>query len=280
MGAAIATRSGDLLSVGCNDVARAGGGIYWSGDHYDHRDIKHDRDTSEVYEEKILKEIGDALAVEEGTRNGLTTVELRHALRKTRIMGLLEFNRSLHAEMDALLTAGRNGTSVRGADLFSTTFPCHECAKLILGAGIRRVVYIEPYPKSQVSDMYQHEIATTDHRFVCTHCGDTRPPVGEENTCQACEKSGVLAFDEEGRCLTCGEQHLARFVPFTGIGPGRYLELFSLVIQGTRQKRKDHLGYRQAWQPAQRKPMFPASYLQKETLLNDKFKPSFDALKR
>jgi len=46
VGAAITSRNGDLLCVGCNDTPRAGGGIYWPNDHYDHRDIKHDRDTS------------------------------------------------------------------------------------------------------------------------------------------------------------------------------------------------------------------------------------------
>jgi len=282
VGAAITSNSGDILSVGCNDVARAGGGIYWTGDHYDHRDIKHERGTAEIYEEKILNEIGDALPRETGTSEA-TTEDLGRTLSKTSIMGLLEFHRSLHAEMDALLAAGRNSTSVRGADLFCTTFPCHECAKLILGAGIRRVVYIEPYPKSQVAHMYQHEIATTDHRSVCTNCGDTRPPLEDEKhakKCQTCASTVILYFDEDGRCTTCGEQHLARFVPFTGVGPRRYLELFSLIIQGTRQKRKDHQGYRVPWQPAQRQPMFPASYLQKETLITEKIKPAFDAIKR
>lgn len=90
----------------------------------------------------------------------------------------------------------------------------------------------------------------------------------------------ALEFDESGHCLACGEIHLARFVPFTGVGPGRYLELFSLIIQGTRQKRKDALGYRQQWRPAQRKPMYPASYLEKEQLIKSKFEPIFGSIKK
>jgi cytidine deaminase len=279
VGAAITTTSGDLLSVGCNDTPRAGGGIYWPNDHYDHRDIKHERDSSEVYEEKILVEIYDAIRKASWCPESATPEELRHVLSNTSIMGLLEFGRPLHAEMDALLTAGRNGVSVRSSELFTTTFPCHECAKLILGAGITRVVYIEPYPKSQVAHMYKHEIATTVHRRVCTRCGDTRP-VGEQRTCRACGSADALEFDETGRCLVCGEIHLARFVPFTGVGPSRYLELFSLIIQGTRQKRKDALGYRQPWRPAQRRPMYPASYLEKEQLVKSKFEPIFANIKK
>jgi len=195
-------------------------------------------------------------------------------------MGLLEFSRSLHAEMDALLAAGRNGTSVRDAELFSTTFPCHECAKLILGAGISRVVYIEPYPKSQVAQMYKHEITTTLHQRVCAACGDTREPIGEERKCRSCGATKALSFDAAGRCLECGEIHLARFVPFTGVGPSRYLELFSLIIQGTRQKRKDSLGYHKTWLAAQRKPMYPASYLEREQLIRTKYEPLFNNIKK
>lgn len=276
VGAAITTPLGDLISVGCNDTPRAGGGIYWANEHYDHRDITHGRDTSEIYEDKMLAEIHRALAAEEWCPEDLTVDKLRNILEKTAIMGLLEFSRSLHAEMEALLAAGRTGTSVRGADLFSTTFPCHECAKLILGAGIHRVLYIEPYPKSQVAGMYKHEIATSDHLRVCVKCGDTR---ATDDKCPGCGDTHAIQFDKDGRCLVCGEEHLARFLPFTGIGPGRYLELFSLVIQGTRQKRKDARGNREQWRPAQRKPLYPASYLQKEKLIKDQYAPQFDKLK-
>lgn len=43
--------------------------------------------------------------------------------------------------------------------MYTTTYPCHECARLIIAAGISRVVYIDPYPKSQVSSMYKHEVS-------------------------------------------------------------------------------------------------------------------------
>lgn len=49
--------------------------------------------------------------------------------------------------------------SVAGSRLFSTTFPCHNCAKHIVAAGIREVIYIEPYPKSQVAALFSDSIA-------------------------------------------------------------------------------------------------------------------------
>jgi len=43
--------------------------------------------------------------------------------------------------------------------LYTTTFPCHNCAKHIISSGITKVVYIEPYPKSRAFDFYKIEIS-------------------------------------------------------------------------------------------------------------------------
>ena len=66
------------------------------------------------------------------------------AVRESRVMDLIEFGRILHAEMSALSDAARKGICVEGATLYCTTFPCHLCAKLIVAAGITKVVYLEP----------------------------------------------------------------------------------------------------------------------------------------
>ncbi len=42
--------------------------------------------------------------------------------------------------------------------MYVTTFPCHNCAKHIIAAGIRRVVYLEPYPKSRAGILYREEV--------------------------------------------------------------------------------------------------------------------------
>ena len=51
----------------------------------------------------------------------------------------------LHAEANAISKIAKSGNSSDGATLYVTTSPCIECAKLIIQAGIKRVVYAEPY---------------------------------------------------------------------------------------------------------------------------------------
>ena len=52
----------------------------------------------------------------------------------------------LHAEQNAIIQAAVTGVSIAGATLYTTTFPCVTCAKMILAASIREVVYEEGYP--------------------------------------------------------------------------------------------------------------------------------------
>ena len=52
---------------------------------------------------------------------------------------------TLHAEANAILWAGRQGISCEGATLYCTYSPCSECSKLIMQAGIKRVVYKHRY---------------------------------------------------------------------------------------------------------------------------------------
>jgi deoxycytidylate deaminase len=66
------------------------------------------------------------------------------ALLGSRIMDLTEYGRVVHAELLALCDAARLGRSVKGATLYCTTFPCHNCTKHLLASGIRRVVFMEP----------------------------------------------------------------------------------------------------------------------------------------
>lgn len=57
-----------------------------------------------------------------------------------------ELCRALHAEQNAIVQAARYGTVIEGASIYTTTEPCSMCAKMIISAGIRRVVYREEYP--------------------------------------------------------------------------------------------------------------------------------------
>jgi deoxycytidylate deaminase len=277
VGAALTNRDGDILSVGCNDVPKAGGGIYWEGQHYDHRDIRKERDSSQEHEEEIVQEILDTFE-KRGWLSGSPTVsEAIASLEKARVVNLLEFMRALHAEMDALLTAQRNGLSARHATLFCTTFPCHECAKLIIGAGVSQVVYIEPYPKSRVAQMYETEIATEPFVALCNACEAASI---SSNDCSSCGSKDLIKL-ERGTCTECGSLHRVEFRPFVGIGPRRYLELFVMTSpEGLKFKRKDDRGRRLPWNPAQRSPMFPLSYLEKESILYDAYIEAFEKLRK
>ena len=51
----------------------------------------------------------------------------------------------LHAEANAITKLARSSNNSDGSTLYVTAAPCIECAKLIIQAGIRRVVYGEPY---------------------------------------------------------------------------------------------------------------------------------------
>ena len=51
----------------------------------------------------------------------------------------------LHAEANAITKVARSGNSSDGATLYVTASPCIECSKLIIQAGIKRVVYAEKY---------------------------------------------------------------------------------------------------------------------------------------
>jgi dCMP deaminase len=54
--------------------------------------------------------------------------------------------RTLHAEQNAIIQAALHGVSVQGSTLYVTHQPCLTCAKMIINAGIRRVVYGGQYP--------------------------------------------------------------------------------------------------------------------------------------
>ena len=59
----------------------------------------------------------------------------------------------LHAESNAILKCARYGKATYGSTLYITHSPCIECSKLIIQAGIKRVVYLEPYRKTNGLDL-------------------------------------------------------------------------------------------------------------------------------
>ena len=64
-----------------------------------------------------------------------------------------ELCRGLHAEQNAIIQAAYHGVSIKGATLYSTTFPCIICTKMLINAGVRRIFYLEGYPNELSAKM-------------------------------------------------------------------------------------------------------------------------------
>ena len=56
-----------------------------------------------------------------------------------------ELCRGLHAEQNAIIQAAYHGVGIQGATLYCTNHPCIICSKMIINAGIKRIVYEEGY---------------------------------------------------------------------------------------------------------------------------------------
>jgi deoxycytidylate deaminase len=162
VGAALLDRSGTLIATGTNEVPRAGGGVYGgiftakqSGDPEPERDFRcfvHNGYCSNTREQNaIIEDLFNSIDELKGIP---LNDDLKKRIRKTRIGQLLEFSRAVHAEIDALLSAARSGAKTSGTRLYVTTFPCHNCARHIVSAGIEEVQYIEPYLKSQAIPLH------------------------------------------------------------------------------------------------------------------------------
>jgi deoxycytidylate deaminase len=238
VGAAITTAAGSVIAVGANEVPTYDGGSHWEEDGKGNRDFEiGDVDTNRQQFDELAQQLADR--IDERTREIIDTAgpqdptvaealeamrdELSAALpgdlRAGGLKDLTEFGRAVHAEMSALLDADRRGVAVQGATLYTTTFPCHNCARHIVGAGIDRVVFIEPYTKSRAEQLHADAIAIAP----ATHIK------GKVN-----------------------------FVPFVGVAPRRYGEMFDAAArqQLGHLPRKDDAGRKQDFDKKQASPVF------------------------
>jgi deoxycytidylate deaminase len=206
--------------------------LYWPGseDARDHvlRFDSNDREQTEIVKD-LLKRLKINLNLEDAVSR----------LEDSRLMDITEYGRAVHAEMDALLACARIGTSPVGGTVFTTTFPCHNCARHILASGIKRVVYIEPYPKSMASKLHRDAI----------------------------ELTGTGSSRKDGR------QRIP-FEPFVGIGPRRFFDLFSMRLSSGYSVKRKIDGQTVSWRRESSSPrvqMLPTSYVQREKLAAAKF---------
>lgn len=177
VGAAIFTADGELITQGCNEVPKAFGGTYWDGEFPDFRDVKLGFDPNDILKKEIVRdllerlakggmlskralEIGHAAAIVDAllTKPTKDTPEGYGCLSEAAVTDLTEYGRVVHAEMCAICDAARLGRPIRGAILYCTTFPCHNCTKHLLAAGLSIVIFMEPYPKSKAKELHEHEV--------------------------------------------------------------------------------------------------------------------------
>ena len=84
-----------------------------------------------------------------GAPSGLAHCTLETCLREKRQIpsgSQQELCRGLHAEQNVIIQAALHGVSSKGSILYCTHKPCSLCAKMIINAGILRIVYQNPYP--------------------------------------------------------------------------------------------------------------------------------------
>lgn len=74
-----------------------------------------------------------------------------------------ELCRGLHAEQNAIIQAARHGVNIDGSTLYCTTMPCIICTKMLINAGIKRIVYDEGYADQLAAEM----VAEAGIEIVC-----------------------------------------------------------------------------------------------------------------
>lgn len=206
VGASITDESGEILSVGWNDVPKSGGGVYrtTNDDPLGKSDFRcinlsggicYNDEEKLIIREALVNELIESRLVDENKRE-----ELIEKIRKSRIKELIEFSRAVHAEMLAIIHASQKaGNRVIGGKLFCTTYPCHNCARHIVAAGIKEVYYIEPYRKSLATKLHSDSITEDENNK---------------------DKVLILMYD--------------------GISPNRYLEFFKMIPNSRKQNGKKY----------------------------------------
>ncbi len=84
-----------------------------------------------------------------GTPSGITHCEEVGCLRQRLNVPSGERHelcRGLHAEQNAIIQAAKHGANISGTTLYCTNSPCVICSKMIINAGIHRIIFLEGYP--------------------------------------------------------------------------------------------------------------------------------------
>lgn len=160
VGAAITDKDGISIASGWNDVPKFGGNLYGDSDLNSKRckDLGYCSNVTTKNEivDDIITKIESILYSEKNSnlkiirnQSDAKIDEIRKIIQKSKVKNIIEYSRSIHAEMHAIIIGSQlTGSRMVGGSLFCTTYPCHNCARHIVLAGIKEIYYIEPYKKS------------------------------------------------------------------------------------------------------------------------------------
>jgi cytidine deaminase len=166
VGAAIMDKQGGVIATGTNEAPYFQGGVCSEDSGTNSREYAMGFDSNTKHKKGILGNFIQLLQnekwipekenkeVQELVDEFLSNPNLKNA----KLMNITEFGREVHAEMTALMEASRKTIAVKNCALYCTTFPCHVCAKHIVTAGLEKVVFIEPYPKSMAEELFRDSI--------------------------------------------------------------------------------------------------------------------------
>ena len=165
VGACLTDAKGNVLSVGWNDVPKFGGGVYQYSeiDPVGQNDNRCMNLSSGVcfndMEKSIIRNDLIKTFIKEGIIKDIDKTKAVKILEDSRIKELIEFSRAVHAEMHAIISAGKkSGEGIEKGILYCTTYPCHNCARHIIASGISEVYFIEPYRKSLAIKLHRDSI--------------------------------------------------------------------------------------------------------------------------
>ncbi len=240
VGAAILNDRMEVQALGCNEVGKFGGGTYWEGDAGDAREFRRGADANEERKRVVLLDLMTRLEKAGALKSDLSDPKALQTflfdrdddiINDAQVMDSLEYGRSVHAEMNAITDAARGGHAIRDCRLFSNTFPCHNCAKHIVAAGIKEVVYLHPYPKSYARELFSDSIlidparASTDRLVFRQFVGITGPMYARVFTKSRWKREGgiVSKFDKYSA-------HYIRRTPLPA-----YVETEALVLDDLRR---------------------------------------------
>jgi dCMP deaminase len=89
--------------------------------------------------------------------------------RSTTPSGEIEENcfRCIHAEINAIAQAAKNGASIRDGDIYITHTPCIHCFKVLINTGIKRIFYEKPYKLETLAELRQYADVTLEQVPPC-----------------------------------------------------------------------------------------------------------------